>query len=388
MSEHWFLSQLSGAAAVPVLISLLVNAVVTFGVTTLLALWLARLCGSPRMAKFILMAPWARLGWGLLCGVPTNAYVLSDHFDLLPVGGSEMRVQIGVGEYLLPTIQLYLEMKGYDGRWYSYSAGDMTSQWLMRTFEPGPIQGVVISIALVSAALAALRVYRIVRWNRRNAHVAVPAEIQVLREGVRRIRVFTAEGALLRAHTSGIFRPYIWLPANLSKDERRAVLEHELAHVRDVDVFWFGLVGMLTDIFWFNPIARMLEQRIQEKAEESADAAALARGARAKALASGILSTASLGVWQDPAPGIRGATLALERRLLAIASRRKRHAWRSAMRAAAAGVGGLSLFLTSIAGYPAGPESASERSGEVLSQRSASKPEHAGDCQELKGDQP
>lgn len=52
----------------------------------------------------------------------------------------------------------------------------------------------------------------------------------------------------------GIFRPRIYLPADLKEDQQQYVLAHEYAHLKRKDHWWKPLGFLLLSIHWFNPI--------------------------------------------------------------------------------------------------------------------------------------
>ncbi|MCQ2497254.1 MAG: M56 family metallopeptidase [Lachnospiraceae bacterium] len=52
----------------------------------------------------------------------------------------------------------------------------------------------------------------------------------------------------------GIFRPGIYLPASISKDNAELVIAHERAHLLRHDHWWKPLGFLLLSVYWFNPI--------------------------------------------------------------------------------------------------------------------------------------
>lgn len=56
------------------------------------------------------------------------------------------------------------------------------------------------------------------------------------------------------AFVTGLLNPRIYLPAGLSEEYRRYVLEHEKTHLKRGDVWVKYIAYMLTSIHWFNPL--------------------------------------------------------------------------------------------------------------------------------------
>jgi bla regulator protein BlaR1 len=92
----------------------------------------------------------------------------------------------------------------------------------------------------------------------------------------------------------GVLRPVLLLPADiadrLSPEELRAVVAHELAHVRRRDNLWAALHGMVQAIFWFHPLVWWMGSRLVAEREHSCDEAVLAEGVDAEDYAATILA--------------------------------------------------------------------------------------------------
>ncbi len=82
----------------------------------------------------------------------------------------------------------------------------------------------------------------------------------------------------------GILRPTIVLPAESdgwSLDRRRAVLLHELAHVRRRDLAGHTLARLTCAVWWFHPLVWTAAKRLRAESERACDDLALSCGARA-----------------------------------------------------------------------------------------------------------
>jgi len=343
----WLLPQLLHHDAALLGGAVLINAGFTFIGALALALLAARSAGSPRVAKWLLLSPWLRVLWEIARGATPDAYVLSEHAGTQGGLGS-FQLGVGLQAPLVPTLQAQLGMQGGEHR-YAYSVGDGVSHWLYRHWGATPLLIALAGSLGVSCVLlfARVRLYR--DWQRRLERPA--ALLGSVRAGLRRVQLFGCDEPQVGAFTSGVLRPRIWLPASLAAEQRQAVLEHELGHVRDFDVLWFGVVGVLADLFWFLPGARLLERRLHERAEEAADAQAIARGVCPKRLARVILEQAAAVSLVGPVPRMAGSARRLERRLLALAARPPRRRWQIALRLCLAATLTASAFISVFGGY-------------------------------------
>lgn len=74
---------------------------------------------------------------------------------------------------------------------------------------------------------------------------------------------------------AGVFRPCIYLPTQLSAEvddaEMRAILSHELAHIRQHDCFWNAAFRIACALIWTQPLAWVLRRCWQQASEEVCD---------------------------------------------------------------------------------------------------------------------
>ena len=81
--------------------------------------------------------------------------------------------------------------------------------------------------------------------------------------------------SLIKSNTAFSFFNYVFLGEDLKKDEKEAVLKHEMVHVKQkhtLDLLFFELLRIL---FWFNPLVYMYQNRIMSLHEFIADAQAV-----------------------------------------------------------------------------------------------------------------
>ena len=108
--------------------------------------------------------------------------------------------------------------------------------------------------------------------------------------------------------TAGVRRPVIVLPESASEwtlERRRAVLMHELAHVRRRDLVPHHVARWVCALHWFNPLAWAGARRMRAESERAADDLVLTAGTRASDYADHLLQIVSgAGRSLMPAPAL------------------------------------------------------------------------------------
>lgn len=111
----------------------------------------------------------------------------------------------------------------------------------------------------------------------------------------------------------GLFTATIVLPAECdgwSLDRRRAVLLHELAHVRRHDLVGHTLGRVACAVYWFHPLVWTAAKQLRSESERACDDLALSCGARATDYAEHLLDIVT-SVRRDSTPSV---ALAMARR--------------------------------------------------------------------------
>jgi len=146
----------------------------------------------------------------------------------------------------------------------------------------------------------------------------------------------------------GVFNATIVLPAECdswSLDRRRAVLLHELAHVRRHDLVGHTLGRLACAVYWFHPLVWTAAKQLRSESERACDDLALACGARATDYAEHLLDIVT-SVRRDSTPSVALAMARrkeFEGRMLAILDPELRHSSPS-RRQSAALIGSLALI--------------------------------------------
>ena len=99
-------------------------------------------------------------------------------------------------------------------------------------------------------------------------------------------------GELPMPFVAGVLRPSIVLPlaaAKWTQDRRRAVLLHELAHVRRADLALNLIVRIVCALYWFHPLVHVAARRLRAESERACDDLVLHVGTRASTYADHLL---------------------------------------------------------------------------------------------------
>lgn len=202
--------------------------------------------------------------------------------------------------------------------------------------------GVAIAWLLGAIGLLGWSLARMARFRRMLARASRPAPRGLQREaaalgrelGLARIpevRTTDARVTPMVWWTGGRVRVLFpsWIPADLTLDETRAILAHELAHVlrRDHLVRW--LEWLACSVFWWNPVAWWARRRLRIAEEACCDRLALdATGSPPRTYANALLRVVANASrpagFHPPLPASTvvgvGSTKTIERRLRMIVS--------------------------------------------------------------------
>jgi HEAT repeat protein/beta-lactamase regulating signal transducer with metallopeptidase domain len=183
------------------------------------------------------------------------------------------------------------------------------------------------------------------------------------RLGLARAPALLTSDRLPMPFVCGLVRPAIVLPRSASEwsdRRRRAVLLHELAHVRRFDLAMNVLGRMACALHWFNPLVWIATRRMRAESERAADDMVLSTGTRASEYAEHLLKiVCRAGRSATPAVALPMAQRReFEGRMLAILEAgARRHAPSRRHAAGFAGVA-LAVVLPVAALSPAAPASA------------------------------
>jgi len=131
---------------------------------------------------------------------------------------------------------------------------------------------------------------------------------------------------LLEPGVFGVFRPVLMLPEGifdrLTPAQLKAVIEHELCHVRHRDNLVAAIHMFVESLFWFHPWVWWTGKRMVEERELGCDEEVVSRGGEAWVYAEAILNVCKLYV-ESPLECVAGVTGSdLKRRIEAIVSKR------------------------------------------------------------------
>src|SRR5215216_4904568 len=233
--------------------------------------------------------------------------------------------------------------------------------WFGILSDPNLLFAIWVSVALLFAgwlAYGAISVHRIIRRSRT---LDAPDWTNPLWEVADRLgldnapRLVRSEDAKM-PFACGLLTPTIVLPAESdgwTLDRRRAVLLHELAHVRRRDLAGHTLARLVCAAYWFHPLVWTAARRLRAESERACDDLALSCGARAADYAEHLLDIVA-SVRRDPTPLVALAMACrteFEGRMLDILDPERRRATPS--RAQAASLVGALALITVVVGTAA-----------------------------------
>lgn len=130
-------------------------------------------------------------------------------------------------------------------------------------------------------------------WGRQWLRARAVVRSASLRGAIGPIRVF-ASPERIEPGIFGIFRPALLLPegieTRLAPEQIRAIIAHEMAHVRRHDNLWFAIHMLVESIFWFHPAVWLIRAKLAEERERACDEAVLCDSVEPEVYAEGILN--------------------------------------------------------------------------------------------------
>jgi bla regulator protein blaR1 len=185
---------------------------------------------------------------------------------------------------------------------FRFSATDASVDWILVAFAG------LWACGFVAVAFMRLDGYRRIRSVMRSGTLVELPGLQT------RVAVRSSSG-VLEPGVVGIFRPVLLLPANLveylTSAQLRAVLAHELCHIRRRDNLFASIHMLVESIFWFHPLVWWIGARMVEERERACDEAVLLLTGEPRSYAEGILNVCKLYA-ESPLscmPGITGANV-------------------------------------------------------------------------------
>ena len=166
------------------------------------------------------------------------------------------------------------------------------------------------ALLLWSFGCAAVLLHLWQRWRRVRAIVRASVALPADRWRALGIGVVSSP-APLEPGVFGIFRPVLYLPAeiasSLSAAELDAILAHELCHARCRDNLTAAMHMIVEAAFWFHPLVWWLGARLIAERERACDEEVLRRGIEPQVYAEGILQVCTVCL-KSPLACVAGVT--------------------------------------------------------------------------------
>ncbi|HEU0014217.1 MAG TPA: M56 family metallopeptidase [Longimicrobium sp.] len=169
-----------------------------------------------------------------------------------------------------------------------------------REWLPGVAAALAVAGALAGLLWLVAGFWGVSRIGRRAEVVKDPAWLAAAHEaaeklGLRRpVLLLRSRGAMMPA-TWGLLWPSVVIPATADQwpdDRRRAVLAHELAHVKRFDCLTQAAAQIACVLFWWHPAVWYAARRLRVERERACDDLVLGAGTRASEYAAHLLEVA------------------------------------------------------------------------------------------------
>lgn len=266
--------------------------------------------GAARVVLLLLVLPFVKAAIEIGRGVPDGA------FFWMKLEGARQELgsfQAGVGAHPFgPALHVALGAV-FHGKIYPQSGADLLAALLEKKVGPrapafaGAILFAIGSVQLARAAMRGLR--ELARAKERHA----AAIVDRVRVDVRTVTIHVGASSSAVPYAGGVLRPFVMVPnavaAALSEDELRAVIAHEIAHVRAFDPVLLTVLGTVRAVMWFVPGVSWLAKRARTVMEHAADESATTRGTSPTVLASALVRVGELAATRSlDAPALAAAT--------------------------------------------------------------------------------
>ncbi len=160
--------------------------------------------------------------------------------------------------------------------------------------------------ALWTCGFLGVAVSWLIRWRRVSSAVRAGSPVQL---GLP-IRAISSP-AFIEPGIFGVFRPILLFPEGITEmltpEQWKAIVAHELCHVRRRDNLIGGIQMFIETVFWFHPMVWWIGKRIFEERERACDEEVLKLGNEPRVYARGILKVCELYL-ESPMPCVAGVS--------------------------------------------------------------------------------
>lgn len=136
------------------------------------------------------------------------------------------------------------------------------------------LSGLLVTGVLLRLIWLGVGFHRLNRLQRRTMRQSLPPHLHALEEELGVSAEYRVSGEVAGPVTFGWLRPVIILPKSFGQLEQgmqRAVVCHELLHVKRRDWLWNTVDELVRSLFWFHPAFHWLVRRIQLTREQVVD---------------------------------------------------------------------------------------------------------------------
>ncbi|MEX2271196.1 MAG: M56 family metallopeptidase [Vicinamibacterales bacterium] len=236
---------------------------------------------------------------------------------LMSIGGALPRLTPAVTQVASPAAAAAPELSLAVDRIAEPFTGDLFSSTPASSTQPAPDWIAIALLATWACGFVLVALMRLREWQRIRAAVRASAPMPLTGS----VPVRAAPG-LLEPGVVGVWRPVLLMPAGIERHltpaQLRAVLEHELCHIRRRDNLTAAIHMAVEAVFWFHPLVWWVGARMVDERERACDEQVLRVCGEPQAYAESILNVCKLYV-ESPLACVSGVTGSdLKKRVAAI----------------------------------------------------------------------
>lgn len=199
--------------------------------------------------------------------------------------------------------------------------------WSVGAFRPAPWDWAMTALcAIWFVGFAAIVVTRFRMWRRLQGFLTASTSVEIRAVAIPESIEVRAVGGLMEPGVIGWLRPVLLFPSDiasrLSPQELKAIVAHEMAHIRRRDNLMSAIHMIVEALFWFHPLVWWIGARLIDERERACDEEVLRSGNEPIVYAEGMLKVCKtyLASPLRCVSGVTGSSLKKRLRIILVGS--------------------------------------------------------------------